>query len=256
MLALEILAQVTAVLGGVGLFEDTEVSFKAGMAQAVGVDLKSLVYSQPETVEDIGDHITHFIREYRKRDKKRLIAAVWDSVAETSTRHEVKEPDKQDMARAQIIGKQIRRLKRVIGKNEATFIIINQVREKIGVMFGNPETTPGGRAIPFAATQRIRVHQGALYKDRLVKIFDKRMPVGVRIVVDVVKNKIAPPFKKCEAIINFTDGIVPWSGYAELLADEGVIEWKSKTDNTFVYLGETFKNYEIGSMRERYPELQ
>jgi len=254
LLLYEIMAQVMKQ-GGWCILEDTEATFDEKFGESIGMNMDRLLYSQPDTVEDVFLHAEAGVNQIRKRDKDCLICIGWDSLAQTSTRAEMLDGEKRDFSKAQVIGRGLRRLMRMFRKQRTIFIVINQIREKIGVMFGNPETTPGGNAVPFAATQRIRVQHGSLYKGHPKNIKDGVRVIAVRIVVDCVKNKIAPPFRKCEAITSFTNGIVAWSGLVELLADEGVLKVLNKEKGIYSWKNEEFKATEIEGFLEQHPDL-
>lgn len=274
LLLLEILAQVQQ-MGGIAALQDIEHAYDPRFGERIGIDNDLLLRSEPDTVEDAFHGQWELIHQLRKEDKKNetLLCIGMDSVAAASTRHEMKELDKADMTKAKAIGAWFRRTTRLVGKSRTIVIVINQTRQKIGVMFGNPETTPGGDSIPFHASQRIRVQQGVLYKGHAKRIIDAQTHhvMAVRMVVDIVKNKVAPPYRKCEVLSNFTDGLLPWSGLADLLADEGVItrhgdtikrkmdkgkeKEERKVGTTFEYNGRTFKAHEILEIVEKYPKL-
>jgi len=260
LLLQEVLAQ-TCKLGGYGVLQDIEHTYDKIFGERIGIDPDRLFHSRPETVEGAFEQIYHLIPEFRKKDRKSILTIGMDSLAAAPTKHELEELEKADMTKAKAIGAWLRRLTGIVGKQRAIFIIINQTRHKVGVVFGNPETTPGGDSPGFHASMRIRVEQRSLYKGHARKIFDAGKCIAVRIVVELVKSKLpgAPPFGKCEVISNFNDGLLPWSGYADLLADEEKlkrIESKSGgATGMFEYQGTRFRAHEIMEIIDKHPEI-
>lgn len=254
----EAMAQVCK-LDGVNSLQDTEATYDAIFGGHIGINPKTLFYNKPDTIEDAFLETFTLINSLRKKDHGRLLCIGLDSLAATSTKHEMKELEKSDMTKAKMIGAWLRRVTRLVARDRTLFIVVNQVRQKVGVMFGNPETTPGGDALPFHSSQRIRVQHMSLYKGHPKKIIDNGRVIGVRIVVDVVKSKVSPPFRKCEVIMNFTDGLVRWSGLADLLADENLIK-RISGDNVsggsvFEYETKRFQSHEIEEVLDMYPDL-
>jgi recombination protein RecA len=258
----EVLANVIEQ-GGYGALFDVEAAYDERFGERIGIDHHRLFYSQPDTVETLFEMVEALLTQFRKERPNDLLCIVWDSLAASSTKHEMAEPDKRDMTKAAVIGAGLRRVTRIVAKQRAMFIVVNQVREKIGVFFGSPETTPGGKALPFHASIRLRLKQGSLYKGHPVKILENGVPIGTRIVVDCVKNKMAPPYKRCEAIISFQHGFVKHSGLAYLLRDEGRIavkgekkkDEKSSGKEVFSYNGESFQWFEIEPVLKKHPDL-
>jgi recombination protein RecA len=247
----EIIAQAQA-LGGLGMIKDPESTLDEPFAVRIGVNPRALLHNEPDTVEDVFQEVWDAETTLRKLDEDILFVIGLDSLAATSTKHEMEDFDKADMTKAKVISAGFRRITRLIARERTIFVVVNQTRQKIGVMFGNPETTSGGDALGFHASQRIRISQGVLYKGHKRKIFDHGQPVAGRAVVEVVKNKVGAPFKKCEVILNFTDGLVAWSGFADLLADEERIK---RVGESFEYEKRRFEWYEIEDVLEKHPEI-
>jgi recombination protein RecA len=268
LLMVEILAQVQK-MGGIAMLQDIEHAYEPGFGERIGIDHDLLLRSEPDTIEAAFKGIWHTIHELRKKDRSTLLCIGMDSVAAASTEHEMKELDKADMTKAKAIGAWFRRTTRLVGKSRTIVLAINQTRQKIGVMFGSPETTPGGDSIPFHASQRIRVQQGSLYGGHAKRIVNNRKAViAVRMVVDIVKNRMSVPYRKCECISNFTDGLLPWSGLADLLADEGIImrhgdkqtkgekgKERVTVGRMFEYSNWKFQAHEILDVVKEYPKL-
>jgi len=249
----EAIAQAQA-LGGLGNIKDSEATFDEDFATRIGINLRALLHNEPDTVEDAFQEVWDACTVLRRLDDDVLFVVGLDSLAATSTKHEMEDFTKADMTKAKAISAWLRRLTRLVARERTIFVVINQTRQKIGVMFGNPETTSGGEAMGFHTSQRIRISQGALYKGHKVKIFDHGIPIAGRARVEVVKNKVGAPFQKCEVIINFTDGLVPWSGFADLLADEERIKRVGDSD-LFEYGGDRFQWYEVEEVLEKHPEI-
>jgi recombination protein RecA len=223
-LALEVLAQAQKQ-GGAVAFIDAEHALDPSYAKALGVNIEEMLVSQPDTGEQALEIAESLIRS------NAIDVVVIDSVAALVPRAEL-EGEMGDSVmglQARLMSQALRKLTGYISKSKTAAIFINQVREKIGVFFGNPETTPGGRALKFYASVRLEVR-------RIDSIKKGNDIVGSRIKVKVVKNKVAPPFKETELDIYYGYGVSKESSLIEAAINYGVIEKKGSYYN---YEGKT-----------------
>jgi len=229
-LALHITAEAQA-LGGMVAFIDAEHALDVGYARKLGVDVDSLLVSQPDTGEQALDIVEILVRSGA------IDALVIDSVAALVPRAEIEgEMGDQHMGlQARLMSQALRKLTAIISKSRTCVIFINQMRMKIGVLFGNPETTTGGNALKFYASQRLDIR-------RLAAIKDGNEVVGNRTKVKVVKNKIAPPFKEAEFDIIYGHGISKEGDILDLGVSLDIVE---KSGAWYTFEGER-----IGQGRE------
>jgi recombination protein RecA len=222
-LALQVIAQAQKT-GGMAAFVDAEHALDATYAQKLGVDLDSLLVSQPDNGEQALEIVEVLIRSGG------VDVVVVDSVAALVPRAEIEgEMGEAQMGlQARLMSQALRKLTGVVSKSKTSLIFINQLREKIGVMFGNPETTTGGRALKFYASVRIDIRRiGSLKEGDAV--------IGGRTRVKIVKNKLAPPFREAEFDVMYGQGISREGDLLDLAVEHKVID---KSGAWFAYGGE------------------
>lgn len=222
-LALEAIAQVQK-LGGRAAFIDAEHAIDPEYAKTLGVNINELILSQP----DYGEQALEIVDMLAKSNAIDMI--VVDSVAALVPKAELEGTfeDNSVGLQARLMSKALRKLAGILSKSSCTVIFINQLREKVGVMYGNPETTTGGRALKFYATIRIEIRKGESLKQG-----DKIL--GNLVNVKVVKNKVAPPYRKCQIELIYGQGISLDHEIAQLAVDYGFIE---KSGSWFSFNGE------------------
>src|SRR5579862_323442 len=229
-LALQVIAEAQK-LGGMAAFVDAEHALDAAYAQKLGVDVDNLLVSQPDNGEQALEIVEVLIRSGG------VDVVVVDSVAALVPKAEIEGEmgDAQMGLQARLMSQALRKLTGVVSKSKTCLIFINQLREKIGVMFGNPETTTGGRALKFYSSVRIDIR-------RIASIKDGEAVVGGRTKVKVVKNKVASPFREAEFDIIYGEGISKKGDLLDLGVAQNLVE---KSGSWFSYKGER-----IGQGRE------
>ncbi|PIQ67317.1 recombinase RecA [Candidatus Uhrbacteria bacterium CG_4_10_14_0_2_um_filter_41_7] len=205
-------------LGCVAAFVDAEHALDPDYAQKIGVDTNELFISQPDTGEQALEIVETLVRS------SAVDVIIVDSVAALTPKAEIEgEMGQSHMGlQARLMSQALRKLAGIVSKSGTTVIFINQIRMKLGVMFGNPETTPGGNALKFYSSVRIEVRRSAQIKQG-------EAIVGNRVKVKIVKNKVAPPFQHCEFDIMYNEGISIAGDLIDLGTQVGSIEKKGNT---------------------------
>ena len=209
--------------GGQPILIDTENAANWSFLKLLGLKAReeggNLLYLQPETIEAVFKAIENIVRRVRENDKNKLCCIVWDSVAGTSTNAEIQGEygDSTIGLGARLIGQGLRKSIRFIGNQRISVVFLNQLREKIGITFGDPTVSPGGKAIPFFSSVRIK-----LYTDGTIKA-DKDT-IGVGIKPKIIKNRLGPPHREAKLKMYFSRGLIDEESWLDVLLQSGDAE--------------------------------
>ena len=211
-LTLSIIAQGQTA-GGVAAFIDAEHAFDPTYAKLIGINLDDLLISQPDTGEQALEIVEALVRS------NAVDLVVIDSVAALVPKAEIEGQmgDSQIALQARLMSQALRKLTAAISKSKTCVVFINQIREKIGVMFGSPEVTPGGRALKFYSSMRIDLR-------RIASISTPKGMVGIRVRAKIVKNKVAPPFREAIFEIMYNEGVSKVGALIDAAIDTGLIK--------------------------------
>ena len=214
------IARSTQQMGGIVVYIDTENATSVENLGLLGVDISQrFVYVDTHCTEEVLSIAEATIMKAKAMDKNVPITIVWDSVAASSPKAElVGDYDKETIGlQARAISKGMRKITGVIGNQNVLFVILNQIRTKIGVMYGDPTTTPGGKAIPFHSSVRIKLGAGQRIENK-----DKEV-IGINVSAKTIKNKVAPPFRTVNFEIHFGKGIREHEQIFDVLRKHGSV---------------------------------
>ena len=230
LLGAHILAE-TQKKGGVAVYIDTETSVSQEFMQVIGIDMNKMLYLHLETVEDIFEAIEEIVTKVRESDKDRLVTILVDSLAAATTKVELEADFDKDgwaTAKAIIISKAMRKITQMIGRQKVALVFTNQLRQKLGVMFGDPWTTSGGKALPFHASTRIRLKNMGQIKDTGKNV------LGMKCRAEIVKNRLGPPLRHADYDMYFDRGIDNYGAWLTVLKEHKLVKtggaWYTLTD--------------------------
>ena len=217
--------------GGVAVYIDTETAVSEDFLGVIGVDINKMLYLHLETVEDIFEAIEEIVTKVRESDKDRLVTILVDSLAAATTKVELNaDYDKDGWAtsKAIVLSKAMRKITQLTARQKVCLIFTNQLRQKMGVMFGDPWTTSGGKALPFHASTRIRLKNMGQIKDT------KKNTIGIKIRAQVIKNRLGPPLRSAEFPLYFDKGIDDFGSWLTIMKDHKLVKqagaWYTYTD--------------------------
>ena len=217
---------------GVAVYMDTETSVSREFLEAIGIDVSNMLYIHLETIEDIFEAIEKIVVKIRESDKDRLVTILVDSLAAATTKVELEadfEKDGWATSKAIIISKAMRKITQMIGRQKIALVFTNQLRQKLGVMFGDPWTTSGGKALPFHASTRIRLKNVGQIKDK------KTNTIGMKMRAQVIKNRLGPPMRHADFNLYFESGIDDDGSWLQVLKDHKLLKqggaWYTMNDH-------------------------
>ena len=217
--------------GGLAVYIDTESAVSSEFLQAIGIDTNTMLYVHLETVEDIFDTIETIVTKIRESSKDKLVTILVDSLAAASTKVEMDADFDKDgwaTSKAIVLSKAMRKITQMIARQKVCLIFTNQLRQKMGVMFGDPWTTSGGKALPFHASTRIRLKNMGQIKDT------KKNTIGIKIRAQVIKNRLGPPLRSADFQLYFDKGIDDFGSWLEVLKQHNLVKqggaWYTLTD--------------------------
>ena len=206
---------------GVAVYMDTETSVSREFLEAIGIDVSNMLYLHLETIEDIFEAIEKIVVKIRESDKDRLVTILVDSLAAATTKVELEadfEKDGWATSKAIIISKAMRKITQMIGRQKIALVFTNQLRQKLGVMFGDPWTTSGGKALPFHASTRLRLKNVGQIKDK------KNNTIGMKMRAQVIKNRLGPPMRHADFNLYFESGIDDDGSWLQVLKDHKLLK--------------------------------
>ena len=220
LLGAHILAE-TQKKDGVAVYIDTETSVSQEFMEVIGLDLNKMLYLHLETVEEIFEAIEEIVTKVRESDKDRCVTILVDSLAAASTKIEMDadfDKDGYATSKAIIISKAMRKITQLIGRENVALVFTNQLRQKLGVMFGDPWTTSGGKALPFHASTRIRLKNMGQIKDTAKNV------LGMKCRAQIVKNRLGPPLRHADYDMYFDRGIDNYGGWLSVMKEHKLVK--------------------------------
>ena len=207
--------------GGVAVYIDTETAVSEDFLQVIGVDINNMLYLHLETIEDVFEAIEEIVTKVRESDKDRLVTILVDSLAAASTKVELDADFDKDgwaTAKAIIISKAMRKVTQMIARQKVALVFTNQLRQKLGVMFGDPWTTSGGKALPFHSSTRVRFKNAGQIKDT------NKNTIGIKIKGQVIKNRLGPPMRTVEFPLYFDKGIDDFGSWLTVMKEHKLLK--------------------------------
>ena len=233
---------------GIAVYIDTESAVSPEFLEAIGVDTTKMLYVHLETVEEVFDTIETIVTKIRESDKDRLVTILVDSLAAASTKVEMDADFDKDgwaTAKAIIISKAMRKITQMIARQKVALVFTNQLRQKLGVMFGDPWTTSGGKALPFHSSTRVRFKNAGQIKDS-----SKKNTIGIKIKAQVIKNRLGPPMRTAEFPLYFDTGIDDFGSWLTTMKEHKLLKqagaWYT-INHADTETGELIKEYKFQS---------
>ena len=247
---------------GIAVYIDTESAVSPEFLDAIGVDTESMLYVHLETVEEVFETIETIITKIRESDNDKLVTILVDSLAAASTKVEMDADFDKDgwaTAKAIIISKAMRKVTQMVARQRVALVFTNQLRQKLGVMFGDPWTTSGGKALPFHASTRVRFKNMGQIKDS-----SKKNTIGIKIKGQVIKNRLGPPMRTAEFPLYFDTGIDDYGSWLTVMKEHKLLKqggaWYT-IQHVDTETGELIKEYkfqskEFETLMDETPELK
>lgn len=206
---------------GIAVYIDTESAVSQEFLRAIGVDTSKMIYVHLETCEEIFDTIETIVTKIRESDKDKLVTILVDSLAAASTKVEMDADFDKDgwaTAKAIIISKAMRKVTQMIARQKVALVFTNQLRQKLGVMFGDPWTTSGGKALPFHSSTRVRFKNMGQIKD------GSKNTIGIKIKGQVIKNRLGPPMRTADFPLYFDTGIADFDSWLTVMKEHKIVK--------------------------------
>ena len=206
---------------GIAVYIDTESAVSQEYLRAIGIDTSKMVYVHLETCEEIFDTIETIVTKIRESNKDKLVTILVDSLAAASTKVEMDADFDKDgwaTAKAIIISKAMRKVTQMIARQKVALVFTNQLRQKLGVMFGDPWTTSGGKALPFHSSTRVRFKNAGQIKD------GNKTTIGIKIKGQVIKNRLGPPMRTVEFPLYFDTGIDDFGSWLTVMKEHKLLK--------------------------------